>query len=167
MEWNAQNYIKTCGRVTEHGAKLVDILRAMPRGKVLDLGCGTGELTSKIAKFSDEVIGLDSSVEMVNLARKTYPEINYVISDACTMQWDNYFDYVFSNAVLHFIKNQDALLDRVHMALKNYGVFICEFGASGNLTDLLNAVEQACLVRGKKYILRFYYPTEKQYMALL
>ena len=167
MKWDAQNYERTCGRVTEHGAKLVDVLRTLPHGKVLDLGCGTGVLTSEIAKFSDEVIGLDSSFEMVEKAKSMYPEIDFVVSDACTMHWNNYFDAVFSNAVLHFIKTQDVLLDSIRKVLKKNGVFVCEFGASGNLTDLLNAVAQACLQRGKDYSLRFFYPTEGQFRALL
>ena len=167
MEWDAQNYRKTCGRVTEQGLKLVDVLRTMPCGKVLDLGCGTGDLTNEIAKFSGEAIGLDSSAEMVNMARAVYPEINFIVSDACAMQWADYFDIVFSNAVLHFIKAQDALLDSIHKALKKNGTFVCEFGAAGNLADLLNAVAQACLTRGKDYALRFYYPTEGQFRALL
>jgi trans-aconitate methyltransferase len=167
MEWNAQTYQSTCGRVTEHGVKLVDILRKTQSGKVLDLGCGTGVLTNEIAEFSDEVIGIDSSSAMVDKAKSMYPGIKFYVMDACALQWDNYFDAIFSNAVLHFIKTQDILLDSVHKALTNDGVFICEFGASGSIADLLNAVTNACSKRGKSYSLRFYYPTEEEYSILL
>ena len=167
MEWNAQNYQLTCGRVTEHGTKLVDILRKMRRGKVLDLGCGTGVLTSEIAKLSDEVIGLDASVAMVEKAKATYPDIKFVVMDACNMTWENYFNIVFSNAVLHFIKNQNILLNNIHKVLTQNGMFVCEFGASGNMAALLDVVAQACTKRGKSYSLRFYYPSEDEYRTLL
>jgi SAM-dependent methyltransferase len=167
MEWNVQNYQSTCGRVTEHGVKLVNVLRKMQPGKVLDLGCGTGVLTNDIAGFSDEVIGVDSSSAMVGKAKSMYPEIKFYVMDACALQWQDYFDAVFSNAVLHFIMDQDALLNSVHKALIHNGLFICEFGASGNIIGLLNAMEQAFLQRGKAYSIRFYYPTEREYRSLL
>ena len=167
MEWNAQNYQSTCGRVTEHGAKLVDSLLKMPRGKVLDIGCGTGVLTNEIAKLSNEVIGIDLSKPMVDKAIESYPEITFMVMDACAIEWENYFDIVFSNAVLHFIKTQDSLLKNIHKALKHNGVFVCEFGASGNLSNLLDAVSQACTGRGRPYSLRFYYPTEEEFRELL
>jgi trans-aconitate methyltransferase len=162
MEWNAQNYQSTCGRVTEHGAKLVDVLRKNQCGRILDLGCGTGVLTNEIAGFSDEVVGIDLSSAMVEKARSMYPGIEFKVMDACALEWENYFDAVFSNAVLHFIKTQDILLDNIRKALTDNGLFICEFGASGNIIDLLYAVEQACVNRGKAYSLRFYYPTEEE-----
>jgi trans-aconitate methyltransferase len=167
MEWNAQKYQQTCGRVTEHGAKLVDVLRKMKCGKVLDIGCGTGVLTHEIAEFANEVIGIDSSASMINKAKTSYPEIEFLLIDACNMQWENYFDVVFSNAVFHFIKEQDILLDNIHKVLTQNGVLVCEFGAYGNITGLLNAVEKACINRHKEYSLRFYYPAEEEYKNLL
>jgi len=167
MDWNAQNYQKTCGRVTEHGEKLVDILRNMPCGKVLDIGCGTGVLTHKIAELAEEVIGIDLSPAMVEKAKAMYSGIEFIVMDACEMPWENYFDTVFSNAVLHFIREQDILLDNINKVLVPGGLFICEFGASGNMTALLDAVSRACLKRGKPYSLRFYYPEENEYRLML
>ena len=168
MRWDAEGYQKTCGRVTEHGAKLVGLLRGRLRhGKVLDLGCGTGALTNEIAKFSDEAVGIDLSAGMVKKAKTLYPNIRFFVMDACALEWDGHFDAIFSNAVLHFIKAQDVLLDSVYKALVNNGLFICEFGAAGNTADLLRAVERVLTKRGKAYSLRFYYPTEAEYRSLL
>ena len=168
MEWNANNYQSACGRVTEHGAKVADVLRGrIQGGRILDLGCGTGELTHEIAKFSDEAIGIDLSPDMIKKAKESYPSIKFLVMDACALEWESYFDAVFSNAVLHFIKTQDALLDSVCKSLTKNGVFVCEFGSDGNLANLLSAVEQACLKRGMAYSLRFFYPKEDEYVTLL
>jgi SAM-dependent methyltransferase len=87
--------------------------------------------------------------------------------DARFMPWENHFDAVFSNAVFHFIKEQDALLASVYRALAPGGILVCEFGAAGNLRALLDAVQTACVNRGKPYALRFYYPTGEEYAEVL
>ena len=167
MEWNAEKYFETCGRVTEHGNKLVDILRNMDCHRVLDIGCGTGVLTNKIAEFAQEVIGIDSSNAMIEKAKTLYPNLKFYVMDACSLQWEKYFNVIFSNAVFHFIQNQESLLRSIHKALAENGMLICEFGASGNIQNLLDAMAGACIKRGKKFSSRFFYPTEEDYRALL
>jgi SAM-dependent methyltransferase len=146
---------------------LVETLRGMRSGDVLDLGCGTGALTNEIAGFARQAIGIDSSPAMIKKAAETYPDLTFHLMDARSMTWESRFDAVFSNAVFHFIKDQDALLDRVFRALRSGGALVCEFGAAGNIAGLLDAVGAACVKRGKPYAMRFYYPTEDEYGGLL
>lgn len=167
MKWDAENYSRTCGRVTEHGTRLVETLKTIGCQKILDLGCGTGVLTNELAKFSDEIIGIDISAEMIAKAKALYPNLNFMVMDACSLIWENYFDAVFSNAVFHFIRSQELLLQNINRALKPSGVLICEFGASGNLKNLLDTMAHACLKRKKPYALRFFYPAEEEYRTLL
>lgn len=167
MEWNAENYAEVCGRVTERGGRLVDVLRKLRCKKVLDIGCGTGVLTNEIAKFAQEVIGIDSSPAMIEKAKATYPGLKFFMMDACSLRCGHDFDAVFSNAVFHFIPSQDALLRGIHEVLSPKGALVFEFGAAGNIAGLLDAVAQACAKRGKPYALRFYYPTETEYGHLL
>ena len=167
MKWDAEKYNETCGRVTEHGNELVNIIKKFNCGKVLDIGCGTGVLTNEIAKFANEVIGIDASIDMIDKAKILYPKIEFDVMDACSLPWNEYFDVVFSNAVFHFIQSQEKLLDSVHKSLVKNGLLACEFGASGNICDLLGEVEKACKKRGKNYSLRFFYPTKEKYEELL
>ena len=56
--------------VTAAGADLVEVLDPQAGERVLDLGCGTGELSAQIAAAGAEVVGMDSSAEMVDAARE-------------------------------------------------------------------------------------------------
>jgi len=167
MEWKADTYRETCGRVTEHGAKLVAALKELPCERVLDLGCGTGELTNDIAGFVREVIGIDSSPSMLEKAKAAYPKLSFFRMDACSLVWEDAFDAVFSNAVLHFISDQDTLLAGIYRALRKNGALVCEFGAAGNIAGLLDAVAAACAKRGKAFVSRFFYPGKEEYEELL
>jgi trans-aconitate methyltransferase len=77
------------------------------------------------------------------------------------------FDAVFSNAVFHFIKDQDTLLNRISKVLKDNGYLICEFGAAGNIAEILNTIEKVMTLRNKPFVNRFFYPTEEEYNLLL
>ena len=167
MDWNAENYQEVCGRVTEHGAQLADILQGLRPKRVLDVGCGTGVLTNCIAGFAEEVIGIDASAAMADKAKSLYPELDFRQMDACALPWTGSFDAVFSNAVFHFIPNQIDLLQSIHNALADDGFLLAEFGAKGNIAKLLDAVARVCAARGKPYVLRFYYPAQEEYQALL
>jgi len=167
MDWNVQKYHETCGRVTEHGEKLVERLKAISCGEILDLGCGTGVLTNEISRFAKKVVGIDSSPQMIEKAMSSYPSIEFHLMDARSIIWENRFDAVFSNAVFHFIREQDALLDSIIKSLKPKGTLISEFGAHGNISELLKAIEHALVSRGRPYMLRFYYPTTDEYSKLL
>ena len=73
--------------------------------KVLDVGCGTGIITKEISKIT-EVIGIDSSKEMVKLAKKK--GINCILGDALNLKFnDKSFDVVISTTVMQDIKREN------------------------------------------------------------
>lgn len=99
-------------------------------------GCGTGELTAALARKAGQVIGVDQSAAMIRAAREKYPGPEYHVLDAAGLAvqgWTARFDLVFSNAVFHWIQDQDALLRALHAVLKPGGLLVCEFGAQGNV----------------------------------
>ena len=167
MKWDADRYNASCGAITEHGRELVEIVRQKNCRRVLDIGSGTGVLAKALADITDEVVGIDSSKEMVEKAKSTYRDIEFIEMDAYDMRWKNHFDGVFSNAVFHFIQNHDLLLDNVYNALTKKGYLICEFGGNGNISEILIAMEQVCTKRGKNFVNRFYYPENDAYISLL
>ena len=58
------------------------------------------------------------------------------------------FDVVFTNAVLHWLPDHQAVIAGVHSVLKPGGVFVCECGGAGNVLAIRQAVEAATAERG-------------------
>jgi SAM-dependent methyltransferase len=130
--WNAELYNSKHSFVWELGAGVVDLLAPQPSERILDLGCGTGRLTARIARATPDVIGIDSSVEMIHEAKKACPEIQFIVADARDFHFDRPFDAVFSNAALHWIQEQEQVVRCVWNALRPGGRFVAEMGGAGN-----------------------------------
>ena len=73
MSWDAKQYQQRHSYVFEYGRALLDLLAPQPGEKILDLGCGSGQLTAAIAGAGASVIGLDAPLEMLSEARGIFP----------------------------------------------------------------------------------------------
>src|SRR5437867_3797160 len=127
-EWNTALYDDKASFVWRYGEGVIELLAPHAGEMILDLGCGTGHLTSKIAELGATVIGLDKSQSMIAEARKAYPHIRFELGDGSLFEFDAQFDAVFSNAAIHWMKDQEAVAGCVWRALKTAGRFVAEFG---------------------------------------
>ena len=166
-EWDSSAYDDGHAFVFEHGRGVVELLDAQPGERVLDLGCGTGHLTHEIAETGADVVGLDRSAEMIETARETYPDGRFVRGDARTFAFEEPFDAVFSNAALHWIPEQDAVLASVSDGLKPGGRFVAELGGIGNLEAIIDAVRTAAAKRGYDIENPWYFPSVGEYATEL
>src|SRR3989344_9671308 len=92
---------------------------------VLDLGCGPGDDTFEMAKYAKKVFGVDSSKRMLDYAKRKYPGINFIYSDATdTPLENNSVDVVFSLGLLEYIKNKEKLMREIYRVLKPGGVSV-------------------------------------------
>ena len=139
-DWDSAAYDGSHSFVYEYGADVVDLLDPQPDERVLDLGCGTGHLTDRIAESAAEVVGLDRSAEMIETARENHPDLEFRQGDAREFAVAEPFDAVFSNAVLHWIDDQAAVLRSVADALRPGGRFVAELGGTGNVAAIVDAV---------------------------
>jgi trans-aconitate methyltransferase len=98
--WNADIYDEKLSFVSELGKSLIEMLRPKQGEKILDLGCGTGELANEIAKMGAEVVGIDASSHMIEKARKKYPYISFFVDRSETFRTQERYDAIFSNAAL-------------------------------------------------------------------
>lgn len=166
--WDAELYEAQHSFVWRFGEALLDMLNPSPGEQILDLGCGTGQLTSKIAERGADVIGLDSSPEMIGQARQNFPKLRFVLGDAGNMQFDQVFDAVFSNAALHWMLDAAAVASGVARALKPNGRFVAEMGGKGNIRAIENAIARVLdRYTRKTPPSRTYYPSTGEYAALL
>ena len=67
--WDPARYEKNARFVSELGAPVVELLAPKPGERILDLGCGDGALTRKLADLGCEVVGVDPSAAFVEAAR--------------------------------------------------------------------------------------------------
>ena len=139
QKWSPEAYHLAGSFVPDLASDLLNDLNPKPNEKILDLGCGNGVLTKKILRSTKYVIGIDSSDAMVQAAKKI--GIDSYLIDGEAIPFRNVFDTVFSNAALHWIQNQDAVLRGVHKSLKPKGRFVGEFGGHGNVSCLIAIIE--------------------------
>jgi trans-aconitate methyltransferase len=147
--WDAQGYQSRHSYVFKHGEGLVELLDPKPGERILDLGCGSGQLTAKIAEAGAHVIGIDLSPDMIAQARANFSQIEFAIGDATSFELAEPVDAVFSNAVLHWVKDAEAAITCVARALKPGGRFVMEMGGKGNTRTLLAAVHEVASHRLK------------------
>ena len=166
-EWNATMYDNKHDFVAEYGKGLLEYIPQNEKQSILDLGCGTGTLTVQLNNLAKTVIGVDQSESMIKKAQEQYPNIEFRVCDALALPFESQFDVVFSNAVFHWIKDHENLLDNIHKVLKPKGLLVCEFGASGNIATIENAFIKVCQDLGYEYKPKFNFPTTKHFADLL
>jgi trans-aconitate 2-methyltransferase len=168
QSWNAALYDDKHSFVWKHGASLLALLEPKAGERILDLGCGTGHLTAQIAAVGAVVVGIDSSPAMIETARTTYPQLRFETADARNFDLGMSFDAVFSNAVLHWIKEPDSVISRIGRALKPGGRFVAELGGKGNVQTIVAALNRAAQsFSGAAPRHPWYYPSIGEYAGLL
>jgi trans-aconitate methyltransferase len=168
MKWDVNSYQQQHNFVFQYGEAVSSMLQPRAGERILDLGCGSGELTAHIASSGAEVVGLDSSPEMIQAARAAYPEIEWVQASGTDFAFDQPFDAIFSNAALHWMHPPEDVVRCMAKSLKEGGRLIIEMGGQGNIRHLQTAMRNALLtVAGRVVDFERYYPTIGAYSTLL
>jgi len=146
---------------------------------VLDLGCGDGKISAQIAEIVPygSVLGIDSSPEMIEYAKKTHPKkecpnLDFFCCDMRTIDYTEDFDRVFSNAAMHWVKDQGRVLRNIYQSLKPGGLMVIQMGGRGNAGDLFACITP--LMETKPWIRYFQdfefpyaFPDPDEYVTLL
>ena len=163
--WDPKKYRSNAGYVAELGKPLLKLLRPKPGERILDLGCGDGVLTLEIARSGCQVIGIDTSREMVEAAQNA--GIDARLGDGAALTFDNELDAVFTNAALHWIQSPEAVISGVWRALRPGGRFIGEFGGRGNVAKINEALDVAVSRRGIVVPNYLFFPSSHAYAEML
>jgi trans-aconitate methyltransferase len=163
FKWNAKDYASNSEAQKKWAFELLTLLNLNGEESLLDIGCGDGKITAKIADTvpKGKVTGIDSSNEMVTLAKnsfppKLFPNLTFDVMDACNIYFDQQYDIVFSNAALHWVKEHDQVLNGISKCLKSNGRILLQMGGRGNAKDIFDAIEEMMLeVKWEKYFCDF------------
>ncbi len=147
--WNAEDYANNSLNQFEWAKELVPKLNLKGDEALLDIGCGDGKITAMLASYlpHGKVVGIDSSEEMIALARKSFPNchnsnLSFLKMDARDLTFREQFDVAFSNASLHWIIDHQTVLHGVHDSLDNHGRLLFQMAGKGNAQDILAVLQE-------------------------
>lgn len=170
--WNPTEYDNRFDFVTRLGAALIDELAPEPGQRVLDIGCGTGNLTAQLVARGASTVGVDSDPAMIAAARQRYPELAWLVADIQhpppDLLGEAFFDAAISNAALHWMPQQQAALTAIRQALRPGALFVAEMGGAGNVAAVDAALRQALASCGVSVdVPQNFYPTIGEEATLL
>lgn len=168
--WNTKLYNGKHSFVTKYGMSLVDLLHPKRDERILDLGCGSGELSNRIAELAKEVIGMDLSTEMISEARLKFPLQQFQVGDASDFSFKKHFDAIFSNATLHWVINHKKAIRSMYANLNYGGRLVVEFGGKDNVKAITNQLRLSLGKRGyieQSELELWYFPSIGEYTSEL
>jgi trans-aconitate methyltransferase len=165
QDWSAAVYAANAHFVPALGQPVLDLLQPQRGERILDVGCGDGALTEKLVALGAQVVSVDNSADMIAAARQR--GLDARIMDVRSLAFESEFDAVFSNAVLHWVKDDpDAPLTGAFRALRAGGRFVGELGGHGNVAAITVALLAALERRGIGDVaswIPWYFPTVDEY----
>ena len=146
--WNARDYAKNSSGQFEWAQELIAKLDLQGSESILDIGCGDGKITYRLAVAAKNgyVLGIDQSQEMIRIAIEQfppakYPNLSFLRMNATDIRVSQKFDVAFSNATLHWVKDQVAVLRGVRKCLKSGGKILFQMGGRGNAADVFVVIQ--------------------------
>ena len=146
QNWDADRYARNARFVSDLAGPVVELLGKVTGLRILDIGCGDGALTERLAADGADVVAIDASESQVEASRARGLDARVV--DARNLSFDGEFDAVFTNAALHWISPPEAVINGVARALKPKGRFVGEFGGEGNVAIVRQALISVLNQRG-------------------
>ena len=109
MTWSAAQYVKF---EQERTRPVHDLVARIPNAEIVraaDIGCGPGNSTEVLRERYPEarIVGLDSSPDMIEAARKRLPDIAFEVADIREWRPKEPLDVILANAVLQWIPDHD------------------------------------------------------------
>lgn len=146
QKWDPSRYQTNAGFVPKLGRPVLEMAAPLAGERVLDLGCGDGVLTEEIVALGCTVTGVDFSADQIEAAKARGLDAH--VMDGQKLAFNQEYDLVLSNAAMHWMPDQAAVIAGVWRALKPGGRFACEMGGGDNVGKIRRAVQTAVSARG-------------------
>jgi trans-aconitate methyltransferase len=160
--FDAERYRNWSKHQKEWGVRLISQMTLRGDEGVIDLGCGDGLLTTKIAELvpDGQVLGVDASSSMIEVATgQEGGNLRFEVLDINHLSFVESFDVAFSNAALHWVTDHRTLLRSIHRALRPGGHIYLNFAAAGNCSNLFRIEkEEMASPRFRSYFEDFEWP---------
>lgn len=147
--WNAQDYAENSTNQYQWAEELIPKLNLTGNETLLDIGCGDGKVTALLATYlpHGKVVGIDSSEEMITLARKNFPQdkhdnLSFLRMDARELTFREQFDVAFSSASLHWIIDHQTVLAGVRESLDTHGRLLFQMAGKGNAQEIIAVLQE-------------------------
>jgi trans-aconitate methyltransferase len=144
-EFDGKKYQAASGHQQKWGQKLIAELKLSGHESILDLGCGDGSLTRRLADLvpKGQAVGIDASSGMLEQARQnSLPNLSFRQLDINDLDYLEAFNVIFSNAALHWVPDHVRLLQNVKRALKPAGRVRFNFAGQGNCSFFYAVVKK-------------------------
>lgn len=155
-KWNPEDYQQHSSAQEFIAEGVISGLKIEGNECILDIGCGDGKITSKLASLipQGQVLGIDSSKEMIDFSRKKFPlssysNLKFENLDVLDLKFESSFDLVTSFACLHWVKDHLAVLKNVKRSLKPGGKLL--FQCAGRRTNDDLAASGRDVIRSDKW----------------
>jgi len=143
--WDPKTYEKSSSAQQTWAQELLSKISIRGDERILDIGCGDGKITAEISRLvpRGSVVGVDSSLEMLNFARSRFPDelwpnLEFQHQDARDLPYHDQFDLILSFAALHWILDHRPVLAGILRSLKSEGRVFMQFGGRGNAASVLD-----------------------------
>lgn len=132
----SQDYAEFFNQPSQNLPELIMLLSR--KAKVLDAGCGPGDDSAELLSLGHEVIGIDISEKMLEIAQKKAPNATFIKQDICNLDFPaNSFDAIVASYSLTYIskKNVKKCLEGFNKALKENGLLYIsvQIGETGEI----------------------------------
>ncbi len=158
-QWNASDYAKRSSLQETMAQEQLSLLELTGAEHVLDVGCGDGKITAKVADRLPKgtVLGVDPSSQMVEYANKVHAadhpnRLSFRVGDARHLGFKNQFDLVISFNALHWVKEQDQpkSVVSIYESLKPGGQTLLRFVGQGERVSLEDVIQELCSTKDWK-----------------
>ena len=146
MSWSPDQYERFREERKQPSRDLIQLIERRPQMRVVDLGCGTGEITRDLHSHlrASETLGIDSSPSMLaKTTAFTSEHLHFALADIETFSSEHKFDLIFSNAALHWIPSHATLLKRLAGFLTQNGQIAIQMPANDEHPSHATAAEVA------------------------